>query len=127
MYKFDKHQIEDLKQWLLESNVHDSQIYFLKYDQEKGILKLRMFNPFFDVGINFIFEEVMVFLSINSDELSNRKTVLGVTVEDDFSYLQNCTGVCDGDISSSLYLLFEIVSGDQLHIVCKNVIVGVTE
>lgn len=63
-----------------------------------------------------------------SDWPGDRTTVLSLTVEEDFSYLQNhqllkqCKYTKD-----DLYFLVQMFSGDELHIVSKEVIAEVIE
>ena len=85
--KFDKSQMEFLKEYLYYSYVHDAKIKTMNYDREKNSLTIGMFNSAYDVIINLTFEEVQVALSISGNELGDRETVLSLSVEEDYSHL----------------------------------------
>ena len=124
MYKFDKHQIEDLKQWLHESNVRDSEIYVLEYDREERKLMIGLFNYIYGIGTNFFFDKVKLFLYVNGhnrDESENPKTVVSVAAENDYSCIRSCASIFDGKSNDSLCLSFLLTSGEQLYIVCDNI------
>ena len=73
-----------------------------------------------------IFLNIDITLAIKGNEHGSRETILSLTVEDDFSYLQNyIPNRCEG-VEDSLYLLFQMFSGDELHIVSKEVIAEIT-
>ena len=123
MLEFDKSQIEALKEYLYYSYVHDANIETISYDRGKKIFEIRIFNPIYKSKINLIFEGVKIILSISGNELGNYNTILSLTAEEDFSYIQNCTKIYGDYFVDSLYLLFQMFSGDELHIVAKNVFV----
>lgn len=56
-------------------------------------------------------------------ELGDRETILSLTAEEDVSYFQNCTKVCGDVLCDSVYLLLQMFSGDELHVVSKAVII----
>lgn len=123
MLKFDRFQIEDLKEYLYYSHIHDAKIESLKYNRKKRILTIETVNQIYNTRINLTFEEVRVVLSINSNEHGSCETIISLTAEEDYSYLQNCTKVCGNCLTYSLYLLFQMFSGDELHIVSEKVFI----
>ena len=63
--------------------------------------------------------------AIKGDWSENRETIISLTAEEDFSYLQNYNIKHSEYMEDSLYLLFQMFSGDELHIVSKEVIIEV--
>ncbi|MBQ7335994.1 MAG: hypothetical protein IJW92_05940 [Clostridia bacterium] len=127
MFEFNRSQIEGLKRYIYHSDIHDSKIDAWNYDREKRILNIKTVNPIFGTQMNLTFKEVIIFLSISGNEIGARETILSLTVEEDYSYFQNCTQVCGECFGDSLYLLFQMFSGDELHIVSKSVVIFTTQ
>ena len=82
-------------------------------------------NQFFHVGMNLTFDGVIAFLSINGNWPGDRDTIIALVVEEDYSFLKNCKQVCGDCFDNSLYLVFQMLSGDELHIVSKSVYVEI--
>ena len=123
MPKFDRFKINDLTEYLYNSYVHDANIEITTYDRKKQIFTIELFNPIFNSRISLTFEEVKAILSISGNEPGNRETIISLTAEKDYSYLEKCVNICGDFLSDSVYLLFQMFSGDELHIVSKNVII----
>ena len=123
MPQFDRFQIEDLKDYLYHSGVHDAKIKTLKYDRERRNLTVEAVNPIHNVRIRMAFKEIKVILSNSGNELGCRETILSLSVEEDYSYFQNCAQVCGDCFDNSLYLLFQMFSGDELHIISEKVFI----
>lgn len=121
MPKFERFQIESLKDYLYHSYIHDATIETTSYDREKKILTIKTFNSIYGEGLNLIFGEVKVVLSISGNNPGSRDTIISLTAEEDYSYLKNCTKVCGDSLFDSMYLLFQMFSGDELHIISENV------
>lgn len=126
MPRFDKSKIEELKEYLYNSSIHDAILENLRYEQGEESLKIETFNPNFNVKINFTFYDVRVALATRGNDFGSRETIISLTVED-FSYLLNYIQKFSESMESSLYLLFQMLSGDELHIVSREVIVEVTK
>lgn len=123
MLKFDKSRIGDLKEYLYQSNVHDAKITTINYESKKKILIIKLINPIYDNEITLNFEKVKVVLSISGKEFGSRETIISLSAEENYSYLQNCTNVCGNSLFDSIYLLFQMLSGDELHIISKYVLI----
>ena len=123
MTKFDIFQIEDLKNYLYHSYIHDAKIETLIYDRANKILKIEAFNSIHDIRIRFTFAEVKIMLSISGAEQGSTETIISLSVEEDYSYLQNCTKIGGDCLNGCLYLLFQTFSGDELHIASENVLI----
>lgn len=121
--RFDKLKIKDLKDYLYHSNIHDAKIKALNYNTEQGVLAITALNPIYNLRMELIFEEVKSFLFTRDNKLGSRETIISLTVEEDGSYLENCTQICSDEREDFLYLLFQMFSGDELHIVSKAVFI----
>ena len=87
----------------------------------------RVVYTFFNVGMNLIFRNVEIALAVKGQEYGSSETILSLTVEEDFTYLKKYLSDCDESVDSNLYLLFQMFSGDELHIVSKEVIIEIAE
>lgn len=126
MPRFDKNNTKELKEFLYNSCVHDAKFYNVGYECGEDSIIVELFHSFFNVTIKLIFRNIKITLAIKGKEHGSRETILSLTVEEDFSYLQNyIPNHCEG-VEDSLYLLFQMFSGDELHIVSKEVIVEIT-
>lgn len=119
---FSKSNIEKLKEVLYNSYVHDAKIKSVKYECGDNSLNIEMFNSIFQVIINVIFLDIQLAFLVSGNNLGSRETVISLTLEEDYSYLQNYVPEHRGKIDH-LYLLFQMLSGDELHIVSKEVVV----
>lgn len=121
MFRFDYSQINELKEFLYNSNDHDSEIQEINYEREKNSLCIRIFNPIYKTGLNITFKEVKIFISINGSYPLSRDTIIVICLEDDYSFIQNCMHVGKISEKDNLYLLFQMLSGDEFHIVAREV------
>lgn len=121
MPQFDKCHIKELQEILYYSHIHDAKLESVRYERREDRLIVETFNPIFNVGLNLTFRDVGIALAINGNELGSRETIISLTVEEDFSYLQKYIQQYSKSLENSLYLLFQMFSGDELHIVSKEV------
>lgn len=126
MLRYNKNNIKELKEYLYNSHVHDAKLKNIKYDCIEDIIKVELFNPIYDVEIALTFLNIGITLTIKGEWSENRETVISLTAEDDFSYLQNYLIKQSECMEDYLYLLFQMFSGDELHIVSKEVIIEIT-
>lgn len=127
MPRYNKNNIKDLKDYLYNSFIHDAKIENIKYDCKENTIIIELFNAFFDIKIALTFLNIGIALKIKGDWSENRDTILSLTAEDDFSYLQNYLLKYSEYMNESLYFLFQMFSGDELHIVAKEVIIEIVE
>ncbi|MBE5940856.1 MAG: hypothetical protein E7266_10775 [Lachnospiraceae bacterium] len=127
MPQYDRTKIKELKDYLYQSNIHDAEYEESWYDKEKKILFLSVMNPIFNKKIIFTFYNVKIILIINRNEFGSCDTILSLTVEDDYSHIENCTKINGDELEDSIYLLFQMFSCDELHIIAKEVFVDVKE
>ncbi len=123
MPKYDNSQIDDLKKYIYCSNVHDAKIETMSYDIEKKFFMIRAVNSIYGEEINFFFNEVNNILFVNGNGMGSHETIISLTVEEDCSYRSLFTNMCSDGLYNSIYLLFQMFSGDELHILSKNVLI----
>lgn len=122
MPKFDKNNVQALKELLYNSCVHDSKIENVVYKCGNDSIKINLFNPIFNVKFAITFRHVEIALAIKATEHKNSETIISLSVEEDFSYLQTYLPKHSVYTEPSLYLLFQMFSGDELHIVSKEIV-----
>lgn len=125
MPRFDGGKVKEIKDFLYNSCVHDAKLENVVYKCREDVIKIELFNPIFNVKINLSFRNVGIVLAIKGKAHGSRETILSLTAEEDFSYLQNYLPHYSESIEDSLYLLFQMFSGDELHIVSKEVSVEI--
>lgn len=125
MPRYNKNNTKELKEFLYNSYVHDAKLENVKYDCGKDSIKIKLFNPIFNVKIDLTFINIGIAFIIKGEWSGNRETIISLTVEEDFSYLQNYLIKRSKFMEDSLYLMFQMFSGDELHIVSKEVIVEI--
>lgn len=127
MPRYNKNNVIELKEYLCNSNVHDAKLKSIKYDCSEDSLKIELFNPIFNVNIDLTFLNIGITLTVKGEWSENRETIISLTTEEDFSYLHNHLLKRKECMEDSLYLLFQMFSGDELHIVSKEVIIEIVE
>lgn len=123
MQRFDKNSAEGLRKLIYNSCAHDARLESVEYKCGKDGLKIKLFNPIFNVTLDLDFHGVETVLAVKGKEHGSRETLISLTVEEDSSYLQAYLkngSTCPDD---SLYLLFQMFSGGELHVVAKEVAV----
>ena len=80
-------------------------------------------NPIFNVKIDLTFLDIGITFTVKSEWSENRETIISLTGEEDFSYLQNYLIKHSECMEDSLYMRFQRFSGDELYIVFKKVVI----
>ena len=127
MPRFDKNNIGELKEFIYKSCPHDATVEIVKCSCKGNSIEIELYNTFFNVGMNLIFRNVEIALAVKGKEYGSSETILSLTAEEDFTYLKKYLSDCDESVDSNLYLLFQMFSGDELHIVSKEVIIEIAE
>ena len=125
MPRYNKNNTKELKDFLYNSYVHDAKLENIKYDCREDNIKIELFNPIFNVKIALTFLDIGITFTIKGEWSGNRETIVSLTAEEDFSYLQNYLLKHNKCMEDSLYLLFQMFSGDELHIVSKELIIEI--
>ena len=126
MPRFNKSNIKELKDFLYNSYAHDAKLENVKYKSGEDSIKIELYNPIFEVKSDLTFRNIGIVLAFKGDWIGNRETILSLTVEEDFSYLQTYLTNYNECNDNSLYLLFQMFSGDELHIVSREITVEIT-
>lgn len=126
MMKFDRDNVIELKDFLYNSCVHDAKIENVGYQCGKNEIQIELFNPIFNVKMTMVFQNVEIVLAVKGKSYGDSQTIISLTVEEDFSYLKTYLQKYSEDVEFSLYLLFQMFSGNELHIVSKEVFVETT-
>ncbi len=121
MPKFDKYSIKDLKMFLYNSYDHDAKLEKVTYDCEKDIMIIKLLNSIFNVQIIYTFYNIEMTLAMKGNEYGCRETIIASTVEENTVFLQNYLKNSEKDNEDFVYLVFQMFSGDELHIVSKEV------
>lgn len=126
MLQFNCLRRDELKDFLYNSCIHDAQIKNIRYDWQKRSFVLETFNPTLKIpyDIKFIFVNPQLVFSTHGDWHGSRVTIQSLTLKEDYLCLQNSTRICDDSLKDSLYLLFQMFSGDELHIVSKELFIS---
>lgn len=127
MPRYHKNNEKELKEFLCNSYVHDAKLENIKYDCRKDTIIFELFNPIHDAKINLTFLNIIFALKIKGDWSDNHETVISLSVEEDFSFLRDYPLKKHISITKELYLLFQMFSGDEFHIVSNEVIVEINE
>ena len=125
MPRFNKNNTQELKELLYNSCVHDAKLEKVEYKCGEDSIKIELFNPIFNVKMVLTFQNIEPALAIKGKEHGSSETIISLTVEEDFSYLQTYLPKHCECMESSLYLLFQMFSGEELHIVSKEVVVEI--
>ena len=102
MLAFDKSNANLLKELLYRSYVHDAKLESIRYDSEDKCIKIALTNSTFGVAYDLTFKNVEIALAIKGKEYGSSETLVSLTVEKDFSYLQVYIPKCGGCAQYSL-------------------------
>ena len=87
MPKFNKANINELKNYLYNNYIHDAKMECVSYNCQEGLLDIRIFNPIYNTTVSFIFHHVSLFLAIEGDEPGKQEEIFSLSVEENFSCL----------------------------------------
>ena len=123
MKKYGVCNIEEFKNFIFYSHIHDSRVKTIP--NEKSIV-LKIHNEHFGIEYEFIFSEIEAILFLKADTHRPSDTVYAFSLEEDFSLLPNCIPIQKERSKDLLYILIEMLSGDTFHIVSKTILVSVS-
>ena len=126
MPRFNKSMIHDFKDFFYRECrcVHDAEVVNGNLNWSGDSIKLELFHSYFGVKTTFTFYTIDIAFAIKGKEFGSRNAIYSFTIEEDFSYLQKYIPACSG-YDDSLYLLFQMFSGDEMHVVAKEVAVEI--
>lgn len=126
MLRFDKTQRVELKDFLYQSCIHDAVLKGFQYDRKQKVLSMEVVNSIHDVRMNLTFLDVEIIFSISGYELGDRDTILSATLEEDYSNIKHDRTLREDVLNDCLYLLFQMFSGDELHIVSNTLLINLS-
>ena len=127
MQSFGKGNIKKIKELVYNSWAHDALLESFTYNGNGETAKIEFFNPIYKIKTTMIFSDIEVVLMTKGDWGGERETIISLSAEDDFSYLQAYLPKCNAYSEDSIYLLFQTASGDELHIAAKEVMIDVVK
>ncbi len=128
MLRFDKAHGKELDACIRHSQIHDAEIRAFRYDKQEQIatITIETVNPIFGDRMQFTFWNVKAVLSVCGSEPRGGETILSMSVQVDDSYLKNRMRICGDAAEDNLYILFQMLSGGELHILSKEVFAEIT-
>lgn len=124
-FHFSYSNIKKLEVFLFDSSVHDARIEKCSYDMGARKLFLEVYNPCCCIKTIFTFHGVEAVAWINGHEFGSSKTILSLTVEENYQSTQALTCLLSNDLNDMLYFLFQMFSGEEWHIVFKEVLIDI--
>lgn len=125
MPQFDKCKKEDLKNYLFYSNVHDAIIETIQYDHAQDTLIVKSVNRIYNDRINLFFDKVKCITFIKGKEMGDSQKILSLTIEEKTQFQNHFPAEYLVFFDDSIYLLFQMFSGDELHIVAESVFMDI--
>ncbi|MBQ8183745.1 MAG: hypothetical protein IJ025_07610 [Clostridia bacterium] len=123
MARFTKEQTKELNEFLCNCcYIHDAKIDRVMYKQREKELMLNILNFNFNVKFNLIICGIEILLATKGNYFGDSNTILSLTLED-ISYWESFSHEHNMSTSDSLYMLFQMFSGDELHVVFKEIII----
>lgn len=132
MAEFEKEQIEALSDFLYNSHIHDALLESFQYDRAAGLLKVRAVNRIDGLYIDMTFYDVIMLLSVRGiygNRTTDCRTILSLGIEQDYPQIaedypqiaEDCLKKHGKDSSNMLYMLFQMFSEDEIHVLFKKI------
>lgn len=122
MDSFVKSSSEALKKTLGTGVIHDAELQHICYAKD-GRVRIETYNSFYKQKINFVFCDVKGFIATKGNWAGQRTTIVSLTVEEDFSLFLQVAPDFQKEGGDALYLLFQMLSGDEIHIAASEVLI----
>ena len=127
MSRFNIENIQALKETIYDSCFHDAKITSIKYDYSLNTLSFEAVNVYVKKEFKIEFHNVETLLATKGEWIcGNSDEIVSLSLENDFSYLRKSLTGYDKNIEMFLYLLFQTFSGDEIHVVCKEVSIDIS-
>lgn len=125
MAEFEKEQIEALSDFLYNSHIHDALLENFQYDRAAGILKVRAVNRIDGLYLDMTFYDVIMLLSVRGiygNRTTDCRTILSLGIEQVYPQIaEDCLKKHGKDSSNMLYMLFQMFSEDEIHVLFKKI------
>lgn len=125
--RFNKNSFKELKEYIYSSYIHDAVVKSIEYKQNEKILIIDAENSFFNTKFQIIFSDIEFLLSIKGKQFGNDESIISLTAEDDFSYLYNYLNSHVEFDENNVYILIQMLSGSELHILSQEVEINIEE
>ena len=121
MLRFNRENRDALKLFIYNSHIHDAEITETSYTHGDHSVMISAYNEYYGDRYSFTFRNVRLFLITNAKP-ERGNVIISLTLEDDLTYLrERVPSSCRwGD--TPLYLLFQMLSGDEFHILADEVL-----
>ena len=124
MYRFKVNNNNEIKSFLQKSYIHDGSFLHAAYDQITKKFVVKIENRIWNDTINMEFAGVSKFLSDSDYKWGDDETINCLIVMDGTSELPKSINICD--CTEKLCFIWELFSGNQIIIVCSELIVWST-
>ncbi len=124
MQRYNILDIKKLKEFLYQSNVHDSRLENWMYDTERKSFYVGTTNPVFGTRIDLVFQEVIAIIAISGRNPGDNDVILSLTAEEDFSLLNGINRLIAEKSDELLYLVFQMLSGYEVHVIAKYICIN---
>ena len=121
MLRFNRENRDALKLFIYNSHIHDAEITETSYTHGDHSVTISAYNSYYGDRYSFVFRNVRLFLITNA-EPERGNVVISLTLEDDLAYLRERIPSCSRWGDTALYLLFQMLSGDEFHIFADEVL-----
>lgn len=121
MRTYNKENKEYIMSYLFNIPIHDSSFKEISYDKENKRIFIILENKYSNNRINIVFTGVKILFSFDSDSWGTNETVSSLTLETDFSIFKTLIGQYQINVDNEIYLMFQMFSGNEIHIICKEV------
>lgn len=110
-----------MRDYLYKSAVHDSHFKDIVYDPLQHIVKVVLFNPILGKTITINFLKVKLLLSISDNKWGADQSISSLTLESIEQASVTFPMVNKRDLERNVYLLFQLFSGNEIHIIAEYV------
>lgn len=122
MLRFNRENRDALKLFIYNSHIHDAEITETSYTHGDHSITISAYNEYYGDRYSFTFRNVRLFLITNA-EPERGNVIISLTAEGDLSYLRERVPSSSRWGNMPLYLLFQMLSGDEFHILADEVLV----
>lgn len=123
MHRFRFAQEKELKEYIYFSSIHDSEIKDIQYDICKSALTLMISNPIDKVSCRMTFAGIKRMFFLNENRWGDDNSVSSLTLEEDHTPIEAFGEPETERDEKSLYFVFQMFSGNELHILTDELLV----
>ncbi len=108
-------------------SIHDADLRQIWYDPSEKTLKIVLYNSIYKSEVRMQFYGVCLFLSTGFDPWGmTNQTVSVLVLEEEDILIAETFKQFHQSVSNKLHFLFELFSGNQIHIVAENIAISET-